>query len=131
MSANLLQDDTDKQRRLPESGCCTQMDTEQLVAAGEEEREESDGPRERRHCKKKYLTLILKCLQCIDSHYQERSYSRIPVLSSFSLQIDLRKHVLSWFFISSFQKLKASFNLEKQCVSYCFGHETNWRLLNW
>lgn len=33
MLANLLQDDIDKQRCLPESGCCTQMATERLVAA--------------------------------------------------------------------------------------------------
>lgn len=33
MSANLLRDDIDKQPCLPESGCCTQMDTEQLVGS--------------------------------------------------------------------------------------------------
>lgn len=33
MSANLLQDDIDKQPCLPESGCCTQMDMEQLVGS--------------------------------------------------------------------------------------------------
>lgn len=69
MSANLRQDDIDKQRRLPESGCCTQMDTEQLVAAGE--KREGDGD-EWERCKKCRYGLFQMLLHSLENSMKKK-----------------------------------------------------------